>query len=608
MRHFGLILIMLSVIFHAKAIDIPQGTFFFDNSKTQFSQVKFVYGSDNRKETYVVSMTAGQEARWSVTMQNAVSDMYRYTFADTSLPDGKISDYFSNVKNNISNTRNEKRTATTDKPIIVNATYVPASGDNWASGAWQLPQNTFSGTLPVMFITTEGNSPIVSKEDYLNATYYVDALGLDGYESIGSADAPLPLQIRGRGNYTWIGFDKKPYRLKLASKAALLGMKKSRHFALLAHADDDCAFLRNTVGFELSRRLGLKFTPAQEPVEVVLNGEYIGLYMLTETIRIDEDRVNIVEQPDNETDEYNVTGGWLVEIDNYDEADQVRITEGNGEIIRFTYKSPEILSDVQKSYLTQQVTAMDNGIYASDKSRMGWADLIDVDSLVRFYIVQEILDNAESFHGSCYLHKDRGMDTKWIFGPVWDFGNSFRRSGHRFIYDGSPYGQTWIGEMAKFPSFQEKLIACWKNFHGGARADLGAFIDGFIARITTAAGYNAARWPDYGNPDVRACQARFESMMNDKIDWLVQQWGEGTGVDKNVLDVPLKVVSLGGGVVSVSSSTAIASVALYDMAGRICFQDKTDGSMVRFVVPTGAYVLQVVSAQGAVRHAKVLVR
>jgi hypothetical protein len=133
----------------------------------------------------------------------------------------------------------------------------------------------------------------------------------------------LAMEIRGRGNYTWTGFDKKPYRIKLGEKKKLLGMNKSRHFTLLAHADDNLAFLRNTVGFELSRRLGLKYTPAQQPVEVVLNGDYIGLYFLTENIRIANDRVDITEQADMTTHPDSITGGWLIEIDNYTEDNQV---------------------------------------------------------------------------------------------------------------------------------------------------------------------------------------------------------------------------------------------------------------------------------------------
>lgn len=70
-----------------------------------------------------------------------------------------------------------------------------------------------SGTIPVLLINTENNAPIVSKEDYLNATCYLETNGAEGIEPLGSAEAPVALTIKGRGNYTWTGFDKKPYKL-----------------------------------------------------------------------------------------------------------------------------------------------------------------------------------------------------------------------------------------------------------------------------------------------------------------------------------------------------------------------------------------------------------
>ena len=386
---------------------------------------------------------------------------------------------------------------------------------------------TPSGSLPVMYINTEGGAPVVSKDDYLAGTYYLDPKGVEGVEAFGTAAEPLPLQIKGRGNYTWTGFDKKPYRLKLDSKAALLGMKKSKHFALMAHADDESGYLRNTVGFELSRRLGLAWTPGQAPVEVVLNGDYIGLYMLTELIRIDEDRVNIVEQADNETDPALITGGWLVEIDNYDEPDneQVRFQEGNGEVIRFTHKSPEALSPAQRDYLLNLGQSADDAIYANDKNSTAWEEIIDIDALARFYIVQEILDNAESFHGSCYWHKEQGADTKMVFGPVWDFGNTFRRGGSRFIYERPPYGQTWIGEIAKFPHFQQVVKQIWKEFKANQYASLDAYIDEFSSQIARACVSDRSRWPQYGVRDVQSAKNDFKNRIHERVNWLVQQWG-----------------------------------------------------------------------------------
>lgn len=381
-----------------------------------------------------------------------------------------------------------------------------------------------SGTLPVIYINTAGGVGVTSTEEYVAATLYVDANGVEGFEDLGSADAPLDLQIKGRGNYTWSSFDKKPYRLKLASKTALLGMKKNKHFALLAHADDDLAFLRNTVGFEVSRRVGLEYTPAQQPCELVLNGDYCGLYMLTEHIRVDADRVNVTPQEDNETLAENITGGWLVEIDNYDETEQIKITDGNGETMRFTHKSPEILSAEQTTYLRNLVQGANDAIFADDKTSTRWQDYIDIDELAKFYIVQEVVDNCESFHGSCYWHKERGANTKMKFGPVWDFGNSFRRSNlSAFVYTNPPFHQHWIGEIAKFPAFQEAVKKHWATFIATS-ASLDEFIDDFLSQIWEAAATDYQRWTAYGNSDMNGSRNSYLNKLHRKIAWLDYQW------------------------------------------------------------------------------------
>ncbi len=429
------LLLTLSAFTTAQALNIPKGTFYFNNSLTKYSIVKFVFGSYSNPESYVMTMTNEGDNIWSITIPETVTGMYRYCFAETSLADGLYNETFPNLKDRISHTLGEKRTATCELAIPVGWVFTPNSGNNWASGSWTNPNgaNSYSGTLPVMFINTDGDAPITSKEEYIYAEFYIDNMGIEGIANVGSKENPELMQIRGRGNYTWTAFDKKPYRLKLDNKMPLLGMKRSKHWALMANADDNLAGLRNTVGYEVSRRLRLEWTPSQQPIEVVLNGDYIGLYMLTETIRVATDRVNIIEQADYETDRFGITGGWLVEIDNYEDEEQIRTVEGNGKNIWATYKSPEHLSDEQRTYLTGFINTTNAAIYVTDKTNNGWERYIDVDELARFYLVQELLDDTESFHGSCFWHKENGDSTKMMFGPVWDFGNAFHRGTDRFI-------------------------------------------------------------------------------------------------------------------------------------------------------------------------------
>ena len=398
-----------------------------------------------------------------------------------------------------------------------------------------------SGTLPVLYIQTENNQKIESKEVYVNATYYLDNKGLSGYESIGSAAAPLTMEIKGRGNYTWRDFDKKPYRIKLADKQPLLGMKKSKHFALLAHADDNKGFMRNTIGFQLSKLIGITWTPTAKPLEVVLNGDYIGLYFLTETIRVDKDRVNIVEQEDEATDPMAITGGWLVEIDNYREDPQIIITEGDyyNTETAFTYKTPEVLSSAQEQFLREEMERINTLVYGDKNSDELWKYL-DMEALARFYIVQELTDNYESFHGSCYLYREMGEGEKWYFGPVWDFGSAFNRDKSQYIFEGDVWHNHWIPEICKFPAFNTCLKTLWTDFYNG---DFNQIYDYIVQQkdlIASAVQADYQRWPDYGNNDFSNRVTKVTNRLRSYAQWLNENnWAipeDNTGGDDDEED------------------------------------------------------------------------
>ena len=393
---------------------------------------------------------------------------------------------------------------------------------------------SYSGTLPVLHIQTENNAPIVSKDDYIPATYYLDALNLAGYESIASAQAPLTMEIKGRGNYTWKDFDKKPYRIKLSDKQPLLGMKKSKHFALLAHADDSKAFMRNAVGFELGRLLNMAWIPVAKPVEVMLNGEYIGLYFLTETIRVDKDRVNIVEQEDMITDSEGITGGWLVEIDNYRDDPHVVIKEGDSRHtdMVFTYKTPEQLSNEQKQFLVAEMERINQLVYGDKNSDELW-QYLDIDALARFYIVQEVMDNYESFHGSCYLYREKGEGEKWHFGPVWDFGSSFNRDKQQLLFEGDVWHNHWIPEICKFPAFAQYVKTLWNPFYAGAFGNIYAYVEQQQALIASAVQADYQRWPQYGNKDFANRVKKVQERLQKNSAWLNTKWNSNAGNNPN---------------------------------------------------------------------------
>ncbi|MDO4319288.1 MAG: CotH kinase family protein [Bacteroidales bacterium] len=471
----------------------------------------------------------------------------------TTVKDGKTLYYVDDVPEGyeiiFNNGNNGAQTA--DLPAKDGYIYNPDTKADDVNG--QNSELKPTGTLPVIYIETDEImlSKDLADKDYRAGTYWIDANGIDGFTSVGSADAPLPLQIKARGNYTRTAFSKKPFKLKLGSKAALLGLSKSKHFALLAHADDDKGYLKNFVGFNLGQRIGLTrdgvgaWTPTEQPVEVMLNGKYWGLYFLTESIRMGEDRIPAGELDDNVTDGTKCSGPYLIELDNYKEGDgQIVMNEwGTDRELIITPDTPELYSDIQRKFISDQFGKMNEFIGKNNDELWGYMDL---DAAARYYIVMEIIDHWESYHGSTYMFRDFGEGKKWIFSPLWDCGNAFTRENpDSYFTNVATYGNNWIDRMRQNDKFMTKVKETYRWFYGTQVNDLMADIDRYVRSISAAAvrdheRWGNAPWPDkyvdnHGhdtaptyvrdNSDMNSAANFVKNALNNKINWLNGQWG-----------------------------------------------------------------------------------
>ena len=622
------LLLLLSLFFAAictcSAVDIPKGTIYFDNSVTKYKTVKFAYGYENAtKGIILVTMTKGENDIWSYKFNNSVTNVYRYIFLETSKTDKTYKQTFSSFKDEITS-NGEIRTATTDKDIRSNYIFVPQNNAdrNWYQGSWMSLSdfndqeedsgtqtaicNPNAGTLPVVYLTTNDGKDITSKEEYVEGTIYIDAKGIEGYSNAGSASAPLVTELKGRGNWTWNGYDKKPYRIKMNKKASLLNLTTDKSFNLLAHADDNYGFIRNTAGFALSRYFGLKYTPTQEPVELFLNGDYKGLYFLVDHIKVSSNRVKVEEQDDLETDPDAVTGGWLLEIDNYSDDPHITINKPNGEEMWFTYKSPEELSVAQESYITNFLNNATSAIYNEDKTSREWEKYIDMDTLVNYYLVYEIMGNREGFHGSCYMHKDRGADTKLIFGPVWDFGNSLWDMSDTFIYENYPYGIKWIDEIAKFPRFQQAVRKRWLEKRGTLMPYLRKEVDAFIDKIASAAQCDCKKWPNYGNKNVLSDKEAVYKLLEKRLAWLDTQFGT-VGIEEEEFAKFSVYPNPTTDKVFVNSEEEILLASIYNLAGQKLMDLPVAEKEWDLGLEKGTYILTVETSNNTITQ-KILVK
>lgn len=285
----------------------------------------------------------------------------------------------------------------------------------------------FTG-LPVMWIETPGNQPITSKEDWLAGS----TLSIDGAGRFADMQT-VAMSIRGRGNSTW-GWPKKPYNIKLDSKAEVLGMPKHKRWCLLANYMDR-TLMRNKIAYYLAEQTSLAWTPRCEYVELFLNGKYQGQYLVAEHIKVDKNRVNITEMEPTDISGDAVTGGYLLELDfHFDNVWQWHTAHN----VPFGVKSPdddELVSE-QFAWIQNHIAEVENVIYGSSfkDPEKGYRRYIDEESFVDYWLVYELTVNHELGNpGSVYLHKDRGG--KIVAGPVWDF------DWGTFSYNASPAAQ-----------------------------------------------------------------------------------------------------------------------------------------------------------------------
>ena len=209
--------------------------------------------------------------------------------------------------------------------------------------------------------------------------------------------------IKGRGNTTWEWSEKKPYRIKLEESSAMLGLNESKHFVLLSEAAVPFAMISTILGFELSRRVGMDYTPEVKPVELVLNNDYQGLYLLTEQIRVEPNRINVKSWPRH--NDWIDRGGWLLEIDGWNTYQRLTVNSRMGINISVEYHFPKTLKAWQREYINQLLARVDSAICVSDTMSVEWEKYVDIDAVAKFYLVNELMDNCAAFSGSCWLSR-----------------------------------------------------------------------------------------------------------------------------------------------------------------------------------------------------------
>ena len=336
-------------------------------------------------------------------------------------------------------------------------------------------------SLPIIYINTENNAPIVDKENWILADLSIQ--GVDNeYSVVG-----LATEIRGRGNTTWYN-PKKPYALKLDKKNELFGMPKHKRWVLLA-AYNDKSMIRTDLAFYLAEQFSnLRWKQGGELVELVLNGKFLGNYYLCEHIKIDENRV-----PD----------GYILEID-------VRAKEANGDIfftaensgLKYVIKDPDVIKgSTEYRYVEDFINKLESDLKNLDVE--SYSQYLDIESMVDWYLNSEVTKNPDAdFFISVFMNLSD--DGKLYMGPLWDydlaFGNQIYDDGEGsdngyegFTIRDGDRSKIWLKAMFANDEFVTLLKQKMKVIADN-EAQIMSYIDAKHRELTLSAQYNDRLW------------------------------------------------------------------------------------------------------------------
>ena len=410
--------------------------------------------------------------------------------------------------------------------------------------------------IPNVYITTSlGLSYIHQNKNNRDKAATVQIFDEKGSVVYDDISAETYSEMKGRGNATW-SERKKPYQIKLGKKTDLFGMGKAKTWILLANYIDS-SYIRNAITYEIADALELPFTPNSVYVNLYIDDEYHGLYQLAEKTQIGSNRIEIADLEENnelanstlDLDSLSVrtvtsgdfinntnvsmytyvegmenpddiTGGYLVEMDNlyyYREKCYFKTDNGN----TFVVKSPECASKEQMEYISKLFSEMEEGIYSYgyNSQNKHFSEYCDVDSLLKVYMVQEIVKNWDAYVGSTFFYKDadvNGVQSKIYAGPVWDFDNAFGNLNRGTFgtdvtalwangYNSGSYKCDFGGNLAVQEGVEKQLEEYYKTASTFIKDMLeeDGFVNKLVDKIYDSVAADRMRWPDARHKDFK---------------------------------------------------------------------------------------------------------
>lgn len=417
-----------------------------------------------------------------------------------------------------------------------------------------------SSNLPIIVINTNGQEILDDVKITAEMGIIYNGEGVMNYftDPFNNYNGKIGIEIRGSTSQQ---FPKKQYAIETRDstgndlKVSLLGFPKESDWVLFAPYNDK-SLMRDVLSYRIASDMG-RYASRSKFCEVVLNGDYVGVYVLLEKIKRDANRVNIKKLEASDTSGIAVTGGYIIKIDKTDGEGNdgwysryLPFSENSNKIFyQYHYPKPEDIVVQQKSYIQNKIfhfeTVMQYALDVSDQNT-GYPAYINTDSFVDFVLVNEVTKNVDAYRLSTFLYKNRDdIDPKIFAGPVWDFNLAF---GNADYYEGwktegwqielltdaknIPDWETfltpfWWKKLFKDSTFQSKIYKRWQYLRNNSlqTSKVLNYIDSLVILLDEAKTRNFERWPVLGQyvwPNPYVGQT-YEDEINYLKNWIVNR-------------------------------------------------------------------------------------
>lgn len=436
------------------------------------------------------------------------------------------------------NVRSQVFTSSNLPIVIVNTDIDPVTGNPSVI----VDEPKVLGSMKIIF-HTDGSRNYLSD---INNSQHLNYDGRIGIELRGSTSQSLP---------------KKPYSLTTLqadnssnNNVSLLGMPAENDWILNSFAFEP-TLIRDYLSYNISSSMG-NYATRTVYCEVVINGDYRGLYLLQEKIKSNTNSVDVTKIGKNDIAGTNLTGGYITKADKTTGGDPVAWTmssySGWVDYIHELPKPADVKSQ-QDAYIHGEFTKLETTSHANNSSLLdGYPTVIDIPSFIDFMLSNELAANVDAYQYSTYFHKDK--EGKLRAGPIWDmnltYGNDLFTWGYnrsktniwQFASGGNDGSKFWK-DLYTNPTFRCYLSKRWNELTASGQPmnyqRLATFIDNTVLTINEAKDRESQRWGRVGNhPD---SIAKMKGFINSRIAWISANVGSFSACSN--VSIPPLVIS-----------------------------------------------------------------